>query len=248
MLRRCVIFFLGLTVVPLAEARDFGKERLASVVAQTWGRNYGLVTPIFAAPDPTDVAAFGPGYLGSVWQFTPSPGRGGVGKIFNHDGKYCNPSDIRPAAVIKTSRLKNYVYRFEVGVTGEFTVKGAKSNDVIFKLSALDAKWIDYVSISITDAKLHLVPYNVFKARMASAAESCGDLPYALKSMITGDVTARFFFRRGISAELALNIGSQISANLGFKGEVKEGESESNPYVEVTEGEQVFAVAVDRVR
>lgn len=239
--------------VTTAEARDFGKERLAGVIAEKWGASYALVMPMFAVPAAdSDPMGFGLGYLGSVAKLSVAPGRNGVGRVLSHEGSdYCNPDDLRPAAAANTKRLKDYIYRFEVKLTGEFTVTGAKTTDTIFKLKAIDAQWLDYFALDITNTKLLTLPANIVKARYASAASKgaeCAAYRYGFKSALSGDVTARFYFRRGITSDILFNVGKSIQANFNFTVEGKQGESQGKPFVEFTEGNQIFALSVDKLK
>lgn len=246
-LAACIAFVSG------AEARDFGKERLARVIAEQWGESYALVMPMFEVPtSASDPIGFGLGYLGSVAKMSIASGRAGKGRILSHEGSdYCNPDDLRPAAQANTKRLKDYLYRFEIKVTGEFTVTGAKSTDTIFKLRAIDAQWLDYFALDITNTKLLTLPANVLKSRFASAAgkgADCASYRHGFKSALSGDVTARFYFRRGVQSDIVFNIGKTIAASFNFKVEGKEGEAEGKPYIEFSEGNQIFALAVEKLK
>ena len=73
-----------------AQARDFGYEKFADVVAQVYGSQYGAIVPFFEMPDAGDTARQAEGYPGSVWNFSVAKGRN-KGTIYTHVDQYCNP-------------------------------------------------------------------------------------------------------------------------------------------------------------
>jgi hypothetical protein len=143
--------------------------------------------------------------------------------------------------------VSNWLYRSEIAAGGDFTVTGATPTDVIFQLTALDAKYITSYAISITNTKRYYLPYNVLKDATSRAAASCTSTSYAyaLTGVIAGDVTIKIYFIAGVSSDLAFNIGSHIKANLHLKVEGKLGDSEGNPVLIFTEGQRAFAIRAD---
>lgn len=248
-LRYCFALLAVLvTSLGTAQARDFGYERFADVVSQVYGSQYGVVVPFFEIPDATtDPTRQAEGYPGSIWNFALASGRN-KSTIYTQADQYCNPTPMPAPLAGGTTRVKNWLYRFEISGGGDFTVSGATPTDVIFKLTALDAKYIDSMAIEIINTKRYYLPYNLLKDAASRATASCGpNYAYALTGVIAGDVTIKVYFIAGVSSNIALNIGSHIQANLHLKLEGKLGDSETNPVLIFTEGQKVFAVRADRL-
>jgi hypothetical protein len=230
-----------------AQARDFGYEKFADVVAQVYGTQYGAIVPFFQMPDATDTDRQAEGYPGSVWNFAVAKGRN-KGTVYTHVDQYCNPSPAPALLSSGTTQIDNWLYRTELSAGGDFTVTGATPADVIFQLTALDAQYITSFSIAITNAKRYYLPYNVLKDATSRAAASCGaNFAYGLESVIAGDVTIKIYLVAGVSSGVVFNIRDHIKANLHFKAEGKFGDSETNPVLIFTEGQKAFAIRTERL-
>jgi hypothetical protein len=228
-----------------AQARDFGYEKFADVVAQVYGSQYGAIVPFFQMPDATDTDRQAEGYPGSVWNFSVAKGRN-KGTIYTHVDQYCNPAPTPALVSSGTTQVSNWLYRTELSASGDITVTGATPADVIFQLTAIDAKYINSFAISITNVRRYYLPYNTLKDALSRATVSCGkDFAYGLTSVIAGDVTIKIFFVAGVASGAAFNIGSHIKANLHLKAEGKFGDSETNPVLVFTEGQKAFAIRAD---
>jgi hypothetical protein len=226
-----------------AEARDFGYEKFADVVSQVYGSQYGVVVPFFQMPDASDTTHQQEGNPGAVWNFGVAKGRS-RGTIYTQSDMYCPPDPAPAPFANNTTRINNWLYRTELSATGQFTVSGATPSDVIFQLTALDAQYITSYSIAITNTRHYYLPYNMLKDATSRAAAKCGpNFAYALMSVIAGDVSIKVYFVAGVSSDVIFNIGSHIKANLHFKAEGKLGDSETNPVLVFTEGQQVFAIS-----
>jgi hypothetical protein len=226
-----------------AQARDFGYEKFADVVSQVYGSQYGVVVPFFQMPDASDTTHQQEGYPGAVWNFAVTKGRN-RGTIYTQGDMYCPPDPAPAPFANNTTRINNWLYRFEISGGGQFTVSGATPTDVIFQLNALDAQYITSYAIAIANTKHYYLPYNVLKDATSRAAAKCGpNFAYGLTSVIAGDVTIKVYFVAGVSSDVIFNIGSHIKANLHFKVEGKLGDSETNPVLVFTEGQQVFAIS-----
>jgi len=236
------IFGVGLTG---AQARDFGYEKFADVVAQVYGSQYGVIVPFFQMPDASDTDRQAEGYPGSIWNFGAAKGRN-KGTIYTHQDQYCNPTPAPALLSSGTTQVNNWLYRTELSAGGDFTVTGATPADVIFQLTALDAKYINSFSIAITNTRRYYLPYNILKDATSRAAVSCGpNFAYGLESVIAGDVTIKIFFVAGVSSGVVFNIRDHIKANLHFKAEGKLGDSETNPVLVFTEGQKAFAIRAE---
>jgi len=172
-----------------AQARDFGYEKSADVVAQVYGSQYGAIVPFFQMPDATDTDRQLEGYPGSVWNFSVARGRN-KGTIYTHVDQYCNPTPTPALLSSGTTQISNWLYRTELSAGGDITVTGATPADVIFQLTAIDAKYITSFAISIANVRRYYLPYNILKDALSRAAVSCGkDFAYGLTGVIAGDVT-----------------------------------------------------------
>ena len=142
-------------------ARDFGYEKFADAVRAVYGDGYGVITPFDDITSPADdPTRRGEGYPGQIWNFVSVPGRN-RGLIYQHNDVYCPVPGGGPAPIIVgTTQFKNWLYRTEIGLTGDFTVTGATANDVVFKLSALDAKYINSFGVQILNVKRYYLPRN----------------------------------------------------------------------------------------
>jgi hypothetical protein len=233
------------TSLSATQARDFGYEKFADVVSQVYGSQYGAVVPFFQMPDASDIAHQQEGYPGAIWNFSITSGRN-RGTIYTQKDQYCPPDPAPAPFANNTTRVNNWLYRSEVSVSGQFTVSGATPADVIFQLTAIDAKYITSYAIALTNTKHYYLPYNVLKDAASRAVAKCGsNFAYALTSVIAGDVSIKVFFIAGVSSDLIFNIGSHIKANLHLKAEGKLGDSEGNPVLVFTEVQQVFAIRAD---
>jgi hypothetical protein len=229
-----------------AAARDLGYERFSDVVANVYGSGYAVLVPFFEMPDATsDPTHSAEGYPGSIWSFGIARGRKN-GLIYTQQDRYCNPDQLPMPIGQNTTRLQDYLYRFELSASGDFTVTGATPQDEIFKLTALDAKYIDSLGIDIKSTKRYYLPYNLLKDSFRRAADQCGsDFAYGLDSVLAGDVTIKVYFVVGVSSQAALNIGDHIKANLHLKAQQQLGGSEDKPVLIFSEGVKAFAVRAE---
>jgi hypothetical protein len=229
--------------ISTANARDFGLERLADIVSTVYP-GYSVFAPFVEVPASIDILHLQMGYLGSVWDMKADRGRK-RGSSYSHGdfGKYCNP----PKAVMpppqNTVRVQDWRYKTEITVTGEFTVSGATPADTIFKLTAIDAKYIKDVTLDVKNAVRYTIPYNILKTWSSEALSLCPTFNRILASAIAGDVTVKLYFVAGVSAMLQFNIASKVNANLGFKVfPVQIGDADK-PAMLLTGGNQIFAIS-----
>ncbi|MEW6452756.1 MAG: hypothetical protein AB1490_19045 [Pseudomonadota bacterium] len=231
--------------VSTANARDFGLERFASIV-NTIYPGYSVFAPFVEAPSGADPLHLQMGYVGSVWNMGADRGRGGSGSTYSHgDFNYCNPIQAVMPPARNTARVQNWRYRTEITLTGDFTVTGATPNDTIFKLTAIDAKYINSVTVDIKNTVRYSVPYDVLKNWSSEALARCPTLGAnrVLTSAIAGDVTVKIYFVAGVSATLQFDIASKVKANLGFNVTPVQIGTDTAPAMVLTEGNQIFAIA-----
>lgn len=228
--------------VSIANARDLGLERFADIVNTVYP-GYGVFAPFVEAPSGSDPLHMQSGYLGSVWKTTKERGRS-QGATYAHNSiDYCNPREAVMPPPRNTVRVQNWRYKTEITLTGELTVSGAKPEDTIFKLSAIDAKYIKDVTVDIKNTVKYSAPYDVLQGWSNEALTRC---PFnsVLVSAIAGDVSMKIYFVAGVSATLQFDIASKVKANLGFNVTPVQIGTADKPAMLLTEGNQIFAVAV----
>jgi|SRR4051794_26952387 hypothetical protein len=241
-------YFLSAAVlcaaVSTANARDFGLERFADIVNTVYS-GYGVFAPFVEAPSGSDPLHLQSGYLGSVWKTTRDRARSQGASYAHGNIEYCNPSQALMPPPRNTVRVQNWRYKTEITLTGEFTVSGARPEDTIFKLSAIDAKYIKDVTVDIKNAVRYSAPYDVLQGWSSEVlARPFCSFNSVLVSAIAGDVSVKIYFIAGVSATLQFDIASKVKANLGFKVQPVQIGDPDKPAMLLTEGNQIFAVAV----
>ncbi|WP_454651765.1 hypothetical protein [Bradyrhizobium liaoningense] len=232
------------TAVSTAHARDFGLERFADIVSRKYP-GYSVFAPFIEAPSGNDPLHFQSGYLGSVWRATREKGRTQGGTYSHGDlGVYCNPNQAVMPAPRNTLRIHDWRYKTEITFTGEFTVSGARPEDTIFKLSAIDAKYIEDVTVDIKNAVKYTAPFDILTNWSNDALTRCPSFNKVLVAAIAGDVTVKIYFVAGVSATLQFDIASKVKANLGFNVTPVQIGTTDKPAMQLTEGNQIFAVTV----
>jgi len=228
-------------------ARDFGYEKFADAVQAVYGAGYGAITPFDDITSPADdPTRRGEGYPGQIWNFVSVPARN-HGLIYQHSDVYCPVPGGGPAPIIVgTTQFKNWLYRTEIGLTGDFTVTGATANDVVFKLSALDAKYINSFGIQILNVKRYYLPRNDLINATRQATNACGPgFSYGLTTTLVGDVTISVAFQAGIDSGIMANIGQHIKVNLNLHSLAVRGGSDANPLLVFSEGPKIFAIRAE---
>jgi hypothetical protein len=229
-----------------AAARDYGLERLASMVRTYYGSGFDLMIPFIERPDAAqDPAGVDFGYLGSVWSVRKDYVRASGPFIYHQtpDGA-CNPAELAFGRGARSASVERFVYRFQLTATGEITVPGGKPGSTFLKLSAIDAKYVDYVRIDITNTRIHTLPTDHYLRRVSTAVrkEGCNKHRVGLAALLAGDVKVEYHFKAGVSANLALDMAKVLNANLGLGLATQIGESEAAPVVYAGGEQLVFAV------
>jgi hypothetical protein len=229
-----------------AFARDFGYEKFADAVRQVYGDGYGVMLPFQDMPAPADdPGRRGEGYPGQIWNFAPAKGRTS-GLIYQNADIYCPPPASPAPIVVGSTQFKNWLYRNEIQLSGDFTVTGATPSDVIFQLTALDAKYIDSYAIQILNVKRYYLPRNDLIDASQKAVAACGpSYAYALTSTLVGDVTITVAFVAGVDSGIAANIGQHIKVNLKLHALAVRGGSDTNPLIVFSEGPKIFAIRAE---
>lgn len=229
-----------------ASARDFGYEKFADAIRQVYGDGYGAMLPFDDMPAPADDPnRRGEGYPGQLWNFAPAKGRT-AGLIYQNADVYCPPPATPAPIVVGSTQFKNWLYKNEIQLSGDFTVTGATPNDVIFQLTALDAKYIDSYAIQILNVRRYYLPRNDLIDASQKAIAACGtSYAYALTSTLVGDVTITIAFVAGVDSGIAANIGQHIKLNLKLHAQAVRGGSDTNPLIVFSEGPKIFAIRAE---
>jgi hypothetical protein len=228
-------------------ARDFGYEKFADAVRTVYGSAYGVILPFDDITTPADdPSRRAEGYPGQIWNFSVATGRNS-GTIYQHNDVYCPVPGGGPAPiVVGTTQFKNWLYRTEIGATGDFTVTGATPGDVIFQLSALDAKYVNSYGIQILNVKRYYLPRNDLISATQQAVAGCGpDYHYGLTTTLVGDVTITVAFQAGVDTGIIANIGQHIQVNMRLHALAVRGGSDANPLLIFSEGPKIFAIRAE---
>jgi hypothetical protein len=239
-------FLLSAALTGQSLARDFGYEKFEDAVSSVYGQGYGALIPFddMAAPA-DDPNRRGEGYPGQIWNLGVSHGRSG-GIIYTNADYYCPPPATPAPIVVATTQLKNWLYRSEIGLTGDFTVTGATPSDVIFQLSALDAKYVNSYAIQILNVKRYYLPRNDLISATQNALAACGsNYAYGLTSTLVGDVTITVAFVAGVDTGIMANIGQHIKLNLHLHALAVRGGTDANPLLVFSEGPKIFAIRAE---
>jgi hypothetical protein len=150
-------------------ARDFGYEKFEDAVRAVYGEGYGAMVPFDDITSPADDPnRRGEGYPGQIMNLAAARGRNG-GVVYTNADIYCTPPVSPAPIVVGSTQIKNWLYRTEIGLNGDFTVTGATPSDVIFQLSALDAKYVNSFGIQIVNvSRMKVDRTNVYRALRAS--------------------------------------------------------------------------------
>ena len=207
-------------------ARDFGYEKFEDAVRAVYGEGYGAMVPFDDITSPADdPTRRGEGYPGQIMNLAAAPGRNG-GVVYTNADVYCTPPVSPAPIVVGSTQIKNWLYRTELGLNGDFTVTGATPSDVIFQLSALDAKYVNSFGIQIVNVKRYYLPRNDLINATRNATAACGpNFAYGLTSTLVGDVTITIAFVAGVDSGIAANIGQHIRAYFACVELLNQGDS-----------------------
>ena len=227
-------------------ARDFGYEKFEDALRAVYGQDYGTMVPFDDITTPADdPTRRGEGYPGQIMNLAAARGRNG-GVVYTNADVYCTPPVSPAPIVVGTTQLKNWLYRTEIGLNGDFTVTGATPSDVIFQLSALDAKYVNSFGIQIVNVKRYYLPRNDLINATKNATAACGpNFAYGLTSTLVGDVTITIALVAGVDSGIAANIGQHVKVNLKLHALAVRGGSDTNPLLVFSEGPKIFAIRAE---
>lgn len=242
-----VTLFALVSSLTVAGAKDLGYEEFARVVDTYYQGQYGVLVPFAELPDAaSDPTRQAEGYPGQIWNFATQRATRGV--IYTHQDRYCPAPDTPAPIVVGTTQVKNFQIRRELSLLGDITVTGADPANEIFKLTALDAKYIKSIKIDVAKVKRSYLPFNILSATVNRAIQSCGPgYFYALTSALVGDVTITVSLQRGVDAGINATIANRVKIALKLKADAVDGGTEASPALIFSEGPKIFAVRPETI-
>ena len=243
-----VLAVFGATAPVLA--KDLGFGELTQTIANAT-KGTPAIIPFIERPTEADVGFNGRaqafGYLGSVANPQTAYPLGQDGGIYYRatTEDKCNPdSYVFPAGQKGLQRFVNQsFFKFELK-GGELTFKGGAAGDRSFSLTAVSARILRRVKVTITDLKEYTLDFRTLRERVAqvSAEPACAGFTQALTKVYEGKVSATYYFEAGAEAGLKADLAANLNFSLGLAAVVTQGGSEADPNALQFESEpRVFA-------
>lgn len=222
-----------------AHSAELFYENLSDAVRKTYGKNWAVFVPFTALPAAMDDPnRQGETYPGHLWNFAPATTANG-GTVLEQANVYCSASQTPKPFTVGAATFKDYQNIKDLKLTGTITVGPVK-------ITAIDAKYLKSVSISIGPVqRMYLPGANVFSSAVKNAVINCGpNYFYAVNGVLLGKVTISVAFDRSIDAGIAAEISSKIKADLTVHARVVQNGTADKPLIVQTDDVQVFAVQV----
>lgn len=226
-----------LATAPPVLAKDLGFSDLTETIADATKGSPAII-PFIERPTTIDVGFGGRaqafGYLGSVAnpQVAYPAGQGNAPYYRADTSEKCNPDEfIFPAGQQGLERFSYQKYfKFELK-GGELAFKGGKAGDKAFNLTAVSARVLQRVKVTITDLKEYTLDFRTLRDRVAQVAADpiCATYKYALTKVYEGKVTATYYFEAGAEAGLKADLGAALNFSLGLSAVVQDGGSDAEP-------------------
>jgi len=240
---------IALATVPAA-AKDLGFGELTETIANATKGSPAII-PFIERPTVVDTGFGGRpqafGYLGSVAnpQIAYPLGQSGTLYYRADTAEKCNPDEfVFPAG---QKGLQKFVsqssFKFELK-GGELTFKGAQPGDRAFTLTAVSARVLRHVKVTISDLKEYTLDFRTLRQRVAQVASdpACEAFKYALTKVYEGKVIATYYFEAGAEAGIKADISAALNFSLGLSAVVQNGGSDADPNVLQFESEpRMFA-------
>lgn len=205
-----------------------------------------MLYPFREMPEPNLLSDYpnGVGVLGSTIR------RPAVSSLYYsiEDDMVCNPTDFAfprgqagPQRVVASSR-----FSFDLSA-GEITVNGGKKGDTVFSLSAITAKILRRVNVTLTDIREYTLDYRNLRKRVLQVSSDplCSDNNYAITKIYVAKAKVTYFFQAEASLTAKLDVASVVSAKLGLSASMLNGTSESDPNaLEFESQERIFAARI----
>jgi hypothetical protein len=232
-----------------ALAKDLGFGELTQTIINSTKGTPALI-PFIERPTSADAGftrAQGFGYLGSVANPIVAYPLGSDGALYYRASTEdkCNPDDVTfPAGQKGLQKVVNQTYfKFELK-GGELTFKGANPGDKSFSLTAVSARIVKRIRVTVSDLKEYTLDFRTLRERVAqvSADPACAAFKQALTKVYEGKITATYYFEAGAEAGLKADLSAALNFSLGLAVVSKDGGSEEDPNVLQFESEpRVFA-------
>ena len=248
----CALVPVVLAATPVA-ADDFGFAELASAIRTSTSDGSALL-PFLERPAAVDVGFSTPnafGYLGSVTSPKVAfPSGNSTVKYYRADSaNKCNPDQYTfPAGqggIQKISYASSFKFELKAG---EITLKGGSKADTVFSLSALNAKILRKVKITITDIREYTLDYRLLKRRVQQVAADpdCAQFKQALTKVVEGKVLATYYFEAGAESTAQLDLANTLNAKIGLSVISQSGGGEADPNVLQFESSPLMIAATFR--
>ncbi len=236
-------------VLPVA-AKDLGFGELTQTIVNATKGTPALI-PFIERPTGDDVGLGGRaqafGYLGSVANPVAAFPLGRDGSLYYRASTEdkCNPDQFAfPAGQKGLQKFVNQSF-FKVELKGgEFVFKGAQPGDKSFTISAVSARVLRRVKVTISDLKEYTLDFRTLRDRVAqvSADPACQSFKQALTKVYEGKISATYYFEAGAEAGVKADLSAQMNFSLGLAAVTQTGGSEADPNVLQFESEpRVFA-------
>jgi hypothetical protein len=233
-----------------AAAKDLGFGELTQQIANAT-KGTPAIIPFIERPPSEDTGLGGRaqafGYLGSVANPLVAYPLGSDGALYYRASTEdkCNPDSFAfPAGQKGLQKFVNQTFfKFELK-GGELTFKGANPGDKAFSISAVSARVLQRVKITISDLKEYTLDFRTLRERVAqvSADPACANFKQALTKVYEGKITATYYFEAGAEAGIKADLAANLNFSLGIAAVTQNGGSEADPNVLQFESEaRVFA-------
>ena len=220
-----------------ALAKDLGFGELTqNIVNATKGTP--AIIPFIERPGADDVGLGGRaqafGYLGSVANPQVAFPLGNDGALYYRASTEdkCNPDQFAfPAGQKGLQKFVNQTFfKFELK-GGELSFKGGAAGDRAFNLTALNARVLRRVKVTITDLKEYTLDFRTLRERVAqvSADPACENFKQALTKVYEGKIVATYYFEAGAEAGIKADISANLNFSLGLAAVVQSGGSDADP-------------------
>ncbi len=232
-----------------AVAKDLGFGELTQNIANAT-KGTPAIIPFIERPAADDVGLGGRaqafGYLGSVASPQIAFPLGSDGALYYRASTEdkCNPDSFAfPAGQKGLQKFVNQTFfKFELK-GGELAFKGGEKGDRAFNLSAVSARVLRRVKITISDLKEYTLDFRTLRERVAQVAAdpACANFKQALTKVYEGKIVATYYFEAGAEAGLKADISANLNFSLGLAAVVQNGTDAEPNSLQFESEARVFA-------
>ncbi len=220
-----------------ANAKDLGFGELTQNISNAT-KGTPAIIPFIERPTVEDAGLNGRaqafGYLGSVANPQIAFPLGSDGALYYRASTEdkCNPDSFAfPAGQKGLQKFVNQTFfKFELK-GGELTFRGGAAGDRAFNMTALNARVLRRVKVTISDLKEYTLDFRTLRERVAqvSADPACANFKQALTKVYEGKIVATYYFEAGAEAGIKADISANLNFALGLAAVVQNGGSEADP-------------------